>query len=140
MAGFVQLVVTPSAPQAGDAVLVDRGGNPAMVDITIIPGNAQTGTTYTLALADAARFVTMDNAAANTLTIPANATVAFPAGTVITVGQRGAGTTTIDATGGVTLNGVSGGQGSITGQWATVMLRKTATDTWEAWGSIGAVA
>lgn len=137
---MVELVVSPSAPQAGDAALVNRGGSPAMVDITTVSGNAQTGTTYTLALADAAHFVTMDNGSANTLTIPANAAVAFPVGTVITVGQKGAGTTTIDATTGVTLNGVSGGQGDISAQWATVMLRKTATDTWEAWGSIGTVA
>lgn len=137
---MVELVVSPSAPQAGDAALVNRGGSPAMVDITTVSGNAQTGTTYTLALTDAAHFVTMDNGSANTLTIPANSSVAFPVGTVITVGQKGSGTTTIDATTGVTLNGVSGGQGDISAQWATVMLRKTATDTWEAWGSIGTVA
>lgn len=137
---MVELVVSPSAPQAGDAALVNRGGSPAMVDITTVSGNAQTGTTYTLALTDAAHFVTMDNGSANTLTIPANSSVAFQIGTVITVGQKGAGTTTIDAATGVTLNGVSGGQGDISAQWATVMLRKTATDTWEAWGSIGTVA
>ena len=137
---MVELVVSPSAPQAGDAALVNRGGSPAMVDITTVSGNAQTGTTYTLALTDAAHFVTMDNGSANTLTIPANSSVAFQIGTVITVGQKGAGTTTIDADTGVTLNGVSGGQGDISAQWATVMLRKTATDTWEAWGSIGTVA
>jgi len=135
-----EAVQTPSAPQAGDAAIVERGGNPAMVDITIIPGNAQTGATYTLALTDAAHFVTMDNGSANTLTIPTNTAIAFPVGTVITVGQKGAGTTTIDADTGVTLNGVSGGQGDISAQWATVMLRKVATDTWEAWGSIGTVA
>lgn len=139
---MVELVVTPTPIQAGDAAPVARNGGPpdAIVDISIIHGNDQGGTSYTLALTDAAHFVTMTNAAANTLTIPANATVAFPVGTVITVGQGGAGTTTIDAAAGVTLNGVSGGAGDVTGQWATVMLRKTATDTWQAWGSIGAVA
>lgn len=137
---MVELVVTASAPQSGDAALVNRGGIPAMVDITTLAANDQTGTTYTLALTDAAHFVTMNNASANTLTIPDNATVAFPVGTVITVGQKGAGTTTIDAATGVTLNGVSGGQGDVSAQWATVMLRKTATDAWEAWGSIGTVA
>ena len=139
---MVELVVSATAVQAGDLVPVARNGGPpdSMVDISIVSGNAQTGTTYTLALTDAAHFVTMDNGSANTLTIPANASVAFPVGTVITVGQKGAGTTTIDAATGVTLNGVSGGQGDISAQWATVMLRKTATDTWEAWGSIGTVA
>lgn len=137
---MVELVQTPSAVQSGDAALVNRAGSPAMVDISTVSFNAQTGTTYTLALTDAAHLVTMNNAAANTLTIPANATVAFPVGTALTVGQRGAGVTTIDAAAGVTLNGVSGGQGDISAQWATVLLVKVATDTWEAWGSIGTVA
>ena len=134
----VQQPSTP--PQAGDAAIVHRAGVPANVDITTIAANDQTGTAYTLALADAGHFVTMTNAGANTLTIPDNATVAFPVGTAITIGQGGGGTTTIDAAPGVTLNGVSGGAGDVAGQWATAMLRKTATDTWQAWGSIGAVA
>ena len=139
---MVELVVAPTAIQAGDAVPVARNGGPpdGMVDISVVHGNDQTGTAYTLALADAGHFVTMTNAGANTLTIPDNATVAFPVGTAITIGQGGSGTTTIDAAAGVALNGVSGGAGDVTGQWATVMLRKTATDTWQAWGSIGAVA
>lgn len=137
---MVELVQTATDPQAGDLAVVNRGGNPAAVDITKIAANDQVGTSYTLALTDAGHFVTMTNASANTLTIPTNASVPFPVGTVITVGQGGAGTTTIDATAGVTLNGVSGGAGDVTGQWATVMLRKTATDTWQAWGSIGTVA
>ena len=40
--------------------------------------NTQTGTTYTLALADKGKIVEMNNASANTLTIPTNASVAFP--------------------------------------------------------------
>jgi len=60
--------------------------------------NNQTGTAYTLVLADAPKCVTMNNAAANTLTIPANASVAFPIGTVITVMQLGVGQTTIAIT------------------------------------------
>jgi hypothetical protein len=60
--------------------------------------NNQTGTAYTLVLADAPKCVTMNNAAANTLTIPANASVAFPVGTVVTVMQLGVGQTTIAIT------------------------------------------
>lgn len=40
----------------------------------------------------------MNNAAANTLTIPANALVAYPIGTQILVTQMGAGTTSIAIT------------------------------------------
>ena len=102
--------------------------------------NAQTGTTYTLVLSDELKLVTMNNAAANTLTIPTNATVAFDVGPVIVVQQIGAGATTIDATTGVTLNGVSAGNGAISAQWGSVSLIKTAADTWLAMGAIGAVA
>jgi len=44
----------------------------------------------------------MNNAAANTITIPTNATVAFPIGTIILITQLGAGATTIAAAAGVT--------------------------------------
>jgi uncharacterized membrane protein len=102
--------------------------------------NAQTGTAYTLALADAGAVVTMSNASANLLTIPANATVAFPVGTPIEVRQIAAGVTTIDGDTGVTVNGVSGGAGNIAARWQGVSLLKTATDTWIASGAIGTVA
>ena len=60
--------------------------------------NAQTGTTYTAVLADGLnKVVTMDNSSANTLSIPTDASVAFPVGTVLNVYCKGAGTTTITA-------------------------------------------
>lgn len=60
--------------------------------------NAQTGATYTVVLADGLnKVVTMDNASANTLSIPTDASVAFPIGTVLNVYCKGAGTTTITA-------------------------------------------
>jgi hypothetical protein len=136
---MVELVVTPTATQAGDAVLVNRGGNPAMIDVSVLGLNAQTGTAYTLALTDVARLVTMENAASNTLTIPANATVAFPVGSALTGAQIGAGVTRIQGAAGVTLNGVVAGGGNISAQWSSVMFVKIATNTWIAIGSIGAV-
>jgi len=102
--------------------------------------NAQTGTTYTLVLADRAKVVTMNNAGANTLTIPTNSSVAFSVGTVINVIQLGAGTTTISGDTGVTVNGVSAGSGDINTQYNGASLLKIATDTWVASGDIGTVA
>jgi hypothetical protein len=102
--------------------------------------NAQTGTTYTLVLADRGQTVTMSNASANTLTIPANASVAFDVGTVINVIQLGAGATTIEGDTGVTVNGVSAGSGAINNQYQGVSLLKIATDTWIASGDIATVA
>ena len=45
----------------------------------------------------------MDNAAANTLTVPPNSSVAFPVGTSIPIRQAGAGQTTIVAGSGVAI-------------------------------------
>jgi hypothetical protein len=60
--------------------------------------NLQTGTTYELVIGDAGKIVEMNNASANTLTIPANASVAFPVDTRIDVVQYGVGQTTIAIT------------------------------------------
>jgi len=90
--------------------------------------NAQTGTTYTLVAADAGLSIDMNNASANTLTIPLNAAVAFPIGTVISVRQAGAGTTTIAFAG--TVQKPSARTLSISAQYESATLQKIATDTW----------
>jgi len=100
---------------------------------------AQTGTAYTLVLTDKGKLVTMTNASANVLTVPANATVAFATGTVIVVKQGGAGVTTITASAGVTLNDVVAGSGAILAQYYDATLIKTATNTWVVSGTIGSV-
>jgi len=67
--------------------------------------NAQTGTTYTLVIGDEyLDGVRMTNASANTLTLPPNADVALPVGTKVFITQGGAGSTTIVAGAGVTIN------------------------------------
>jgi len=90
----------------------------------------QTGTTYTLAIDDLD--LTMNNASANTVTIPTNASVAFPVNTVISVIQLGAGSTTLTGDTGVTVNGSSGGSVEIGQQYGGAVLLKTASDTWVA--------
>jgi hypothetical protein len=104
----------------------------------IEPGvNAQTGTSYTLALSDKGRIVTMNNAASNTLTIPADETTAFPLGSIINVLQIGAGETAIEGATGVLLNGVAEGEGEIDARWQGVALTKIGTDFWVVSGAIG---
>jgi len=92
--------------------------------------NAQTGTTYTLVLADASKHVSMSNASANTLTVPPNSSVAFPTGTRLMVEQKGAGSTTIAAGAGVTINAPASVALEIGEQYSSRGLLKTATDTW----------
>ena len=99
----------------------------AAVPVTV---NAQTGTSHTAALADAQALVTMDNAGANTFTLPTNAAVAFPVGTMISVKQKGAGVTTGEAPSGGTLNGVTDGSCAFSAQWATLTFTKLGTDEW----------
>lgn len=95
--------------------------------------NPQTAS-YTLVLSDASKLVTMDNASANNLTVPPNASVAIPINTQILVQQIGAGQTTIVAGSGVTINSYAGLK--LMGQWAMCVLIKTDTNTWTAGGHL----
>lgn len=122
---------------AAQGALADSAAQEADVETTTL--NAQTGTTYTLALTDRGQTVTMDNASANTVTIPANSSVAFATGSVVTVIQKGAGVTTIAGATGVTVNGVSAGSGDMSAQWQGVALMKIGTDEWIVSGAIGTV-
>ena len=97
--------------------------------------NNQTGTAYTLVLTDADnKTVTMTNAAANVVTIPLNASVAFPIGTKIPVMQYGAGVTTSTGDTGVTVNNVSAGSVAASSQFNGMLLHKIGTDTWAVSG------
>jgi hypothetical protein len=96
--------------------------------------NAQTGTTYTLAATDSGDLVTFNNGGATTVTIPTNATTAFPVGTSIDLQQIGAGKVTIGGAG-VTINSKDGNK-AISAQWVAVTLVKTATDTWTLLGDL----
>ena len=89
---------------------------------------------YTLALTDSNKMVEINNAAANNLTVPLNATVPYPVGTQVTVLQTGAGQTTIVATGGVTINATPGLK--LRTRWSSASLIKRGTDTWVALGDL----
>ena len=102
---------------------------------TTVTANTQTAS-YTLVLADAGRVVEMNVASANNLTVPPNSSVAFPVGTVIEVYQYGAGATTVVAGAGVTV--LSPDTLVLDGQYATVTLRKRATDEWTLDGRVTA--
>lgn len=100
------------------------------------PINAQTGTSYTLVLADAKKWVTMSNASASTLTVPPNSSVAFPIGTQIEGSQQGAGQVTLTPGSGVTINAVPGLK--IAARYGVFGLKKIATDEWLAYGRLSA--
>jgi hypothetical protein len=95
--------------------------------------NAQTGTSYTLALTDASKLITLSNSSAITVTIPLNASVAFPVGTQIDLCQIGAGKVTLTST--ATINSLSSNK-SIAGQWVGVSLYNLGTDNWLLLGAL----
>lgn len=103
--------------------------------------NAQTGTTYTSVLTDSYQvLVTMSNASANAFKIPTNASVAHPIGTVITVLNKGAGTTTISAVTSGTTTVLSAGATAASptvAQYKSAACIKIDTDTWYVVGAIG---
>lgn len=91
---------------------------------------------YVLVLSDVGKQIEMNVATANTITIPTNASVAYPTGTVIVVVQAGAGQTTITPAGGVTVNGTPGLK--LRTQWSVATITKRGTDTWLAAGDLSA--
>ena len=97
-------------------------------DFALALVNTQTSS-YTAVLSDANKVVEMNVAGANTFTVPPNSAVAYPIGTVIEVFQLGAGQTTITPGAGVTIR-FPGSKTKTSGQYATVGLRKRATDEW----------
>ena len=103
--------------------------------------NAQTGTTYTFVLADADnKLVTASNAAAQTYSIPTNATTAFPVGTQLNLIQIGAGQVTVSAATPATTTVVSTGATAASpkcrAQYSAVTLIKRDTDSWYVVGDI----
>jgi len=91
---------------------------------------------YTVVLTDKDKLVEVSNAAANTLTVPPNSSVAFPIGSQIIILQTGAGQTTITAGAGVTINATPGLK--LRAQWSSATLIKRATNTWVAIGDLQA--
>jgi hypothetical protein len=89
---------------------------------------------YTLVLTDAGKIVEMNVATANILTVPTNASVAFPVGTEIIIMQYGAGQTTI-AGAGVTFRSKNDGR-IIGARYTGVVCLKIATDEWYVVGNV----
>lgn len=93
---------------------------------------------YTLVIEDAHKVLLASNSStAGTVTVPLNSSVAYSVGTIITITQTGSGQLTLTPTGGVTINSYQS-QLKLSGQYASVQLIKTATDTWLAVGNLAA--
>lgn len=90
---------------------------------------------YTLVLTDAGKHIYSANTGAQTITIPTNASVAFPIGSVITLVNMGSVSILLSALGVSLLNNGSTtpmGNISVLNSGVSLQLLKTGTDTWNA--------
>lgn len=96
-----------------------------------VPQNARNAA-YTLALEDQGKQIYSANTGAQTVTLPTNATAAFPVGSTITIINDGTNNITISPAGGVTLRlagtATTGSRTVTPGGLATLV--KVATDKW----------
>jgi NaMN:DMB phosphoribosyltransferase len=94
--------------------------------VTALRPENQTTVSKTLALADRDHVVACTNTSAITITIPTDATINFPIGSVVYVTRASTGTVTIAASG-VTVN--AGGTGNMA-SGETIECRKRAANNW----------
>lgn len=126
-----------NSPGASGNILTSNGSawvsSAPAVSTVSYPQNVQNGN-YTLVLADAGKHIYSANTGAQTITIPTNASIAFPIGTLITIVNQGTTAITLSAAG-VTLqnNGSNTTLGApIINTGVALQLLKTGTNAWEA--------
>jgi hypothetical protein len=103
----------------------------------VITINAQTGTAYTPGTAQVGQLTTLNNVAAQTITIPANATTAFAIGDQLNFMLLGTGTATF-APGGTAVIRSAGTKLKLTTQYAVCTVLKFDTDAWVMVGNVSA--
>jgi hypothetical protein len=137
---FGWTVPTSSDLVKNGATAIETLGDAVDASIAGLTVNAQTGTTYTAVKADGLNaIVTMDNASANTFSIPTDATYAFPTGTTLLVYQKGAGVTTIQAASSGTTTVVSAGAvaaAPVLARYKSAAAIKLAANSWTVVGGI----
>ena len=103
----------------------------------LITINAQTGTAYTPGTAQVGQLTTLNNAAAQTITIPANSSVAFAIGDQLNFMLLGTGTATF-AAGGTAVILSAGAKLKLNTQYAVCTVLKWDTDAWIMVGNVSA--
>lgn len=104
---------------------------------SIITVNAQTGTAYTPGTAQVGQLTTLNNVAAQTITIPANATTAFAIGDQLNFMNLSTGTATFVA-GGTAVIRSAGSKLKLTTKYAVCTVLKIDTDAWVMVGNVTA--
>jgi hypothetical protein len=104
-------------------------------DDTTLSFNAQTGTTYTLVVADLGKMVTLSNASGITLTVPPSV---FASGNQINIQQIGAGQVTLAQGAGVTITstGATASAPKLRAQYSAATILCTGSDTFTILGDL----
>jgi hypothetical protein len=145
--GVATWLGTPSSANLAAAVTDETGSGalvfgttPTLSDPKINLGIDAETASYTAVLANNSQLVTMNNASANTFSIPTDANVDFPVGTQITVLQIGAGQTTIQAVtaGTTTINstGATANAPKLRVRYSSATCLKLSANNWVVIGDI----
>jgi hypothetical protein len=143
----------PATPRPTGVVSALWIGSPTMpdeavpgADLVLLPagapnrdparGRSTSSTAFTLALDDMNTIVVCTSESSVVVTIPAEVTEAFPEWSLVNILRRGAGTVTITAAEGVTLNGALAGSVVISAQHGVAALAKIGTDEWNIAGAV----
>lgn len=141
------LAATTSAELAG--VISDETGSgslvfgtsPALSNPKIAQAiGSQSATTYTLVLSDQSKYIEFTNSSAVTISIPTDASVAFPVGTSIDIMQEGAGQLTVSAatpgTTEVLSTGATAAAPKTRTRYSALTLKKVKDNGWRVIGDI----
>lgn len=104
-------------------------------DDTTISFNAQTGTTYTLVIADLGKIVTLSNASGITLTVPPSV---FATGNIINIQQIGLGQVTLSQGAGVTITstGATASAPKLRARYSAASIICTGSNTFTVVGDL----
>ena len=98
--------------------------------------NARTGATYTPVSADAGKLITLDNATAVTVTLPADSAATLPIGTILNFLGIGAGVVKYTNGAGATVNGGTGATLESRATWSAMSAIKIAANSWALMGDL----
>lgn len=103
---------------------------------TALPAVATFTGNKTLALTDINTYNVSQDATAQVVTLPAQATVVWTADAEIHIERGGTGSLTVTGATGVTVNGVSAGSFTLASQFAAATLKRKGSDSWTLVGGL----